>query len=119
VPDSRTQNHCPQPVGTRRAPTSTRLTPAPAARLRAHGGGAATFQTRPAPLARAALSAVAEIGVLADELRDVLRGRVTLGMMTSCPPDVITGTLAQFHDKHPGVAITSRSAVGRFAHGST
>jgi DNA-binding transcriptional LysR family regulator len=58
------------------------------------------------PLARAALSAVAEIGVLADELRGVLRGRVAVGMMTSCPPDVITGTLAQFHDKHPGVDIT-------------
>jgi DNA-binding transcriptional LysR family regulator len=39
-------------------------------------------------------------------LRGVLRGRVAVGMMTSCPPDVITGTLAQFHDKHPGVDIT-------------
>src|SRR5262245_7836078 len=58
------------------------------------------------PLARAALSAVAESGVLADELRGVLRGRVAVGMMTSCPPDVITGTLAAFHDKHPGVDIT-------------
>jgi DNA-binding transcriptional LysR family regulator len=58
------------------------------------------------PLARAALSAVAEIGVLADEFRGVLRGHVAVGMMTSCPPDVITGTLAEFHDKHPGVDIT-------------
>jgi DNA-binding transcriptional LysR family regulator len=58
------------------------------------------------PLARAALSAAAEIGVLADELRGVLRGRVAVGMMPSCPPDVITGTLAMFHDQYPGVAVT-------------
>jgi DNA-binding transcriptional LysR family regulator len=58
------------------------------------------------PLARAALSAVAQIGVLADELRGVLRGHVAVGMMPSCPPDVITGTLAVFHDQHPGVAVT-------------
>jgi DNA-binding transcriptional LysR family regulator len=58
------------------------------------------------PLARAALSAVAAIGAVADELRGVLRGHIAVGMMTSCPPDVITGTLAAFHDKHPGVDIT-------------
>ena len=58
------------------------------------------------PLARAALSAVAEIGMVADELRGVVRGHVAVGMMTSCPPDVITGTLATFHDQHPGVDIT-------------
>jgi DNA-binding transcriptional LysR family regulator len=58
------------------------------------------------PLARAALSAVAAIGAVADELRGVLRGHVAVGMMTSCPPDVITGTLAAFHSKHPGVDIT-------------
>jgi DNA-binding transcriptional LysR family regulator len=57
------------------------------------------------PLARAALSAVAQIGVVADELRGVLRGHVTVGMMTSCPPDVITGALAAFHDEHPGIGI--------------
>jgi DNA-binding transcriptional LysR family regulator len=39
-------------------------------------------------------------------LRGVLRGHVAVGMMTSCPPDVITGTLAAFHSKHPGVDIT-------------
>jgi DNA-binding transcriptional LysR family regulator len=58
------------------------------------------------PLARAALSAVAEIGVVADEMRGVLRGHVSLGMMPSCPPDVITGTLAIFHEHHPGVDVT-------------
>ena len=39
-------------------------------------------------------------------MRGVLRGHVAIGMMTSCPPDVITGTLAAFHDDHPGVAVT-------------
>jgi DNA-binding transcriptional LysR family regulator len=58
------------------------------------------------PLARAALSAVAEIGAVADELRGVMRGHVAVGMMTSCPPDVITGALAAFHEHHPGLDIT-------------
>ena len=58
------------------------------------------------PLPRAALSTVAAIGAVADELRGVLRGHIAVGMMTSCPADVITGTLAAFHDKHPGVDIT-------------
>lgn len=62
------------------------------------------------PLARAALSAVAAIGVMADEFRGVLRGHVAVGMMTSCPPDIITSTLAAFHDQHPGVDVTLTEA---------
>jgi DNA-binding transcriptional LysR family regulator len=58
------------------------------------------------PLARAALAAVHEIAGIAEQLRGVLRGRVAVGMMPSCPPDVITGTLAAFHDEHPGVEIS-------------
>lgn len=57
------------------------------------------------PLARAALSAVAQIGTLADELRGIVRGRVAVGMMPSCPPEVITSTLAVFHEQYPGVAV--------------
>lgn len=58
------------------------------------------------PLARAALAAITEIGNVAEELSGVLRGHVSIGMMTSCPPGVITGTLATFHEQHPGVDIT-------------
>lgn len=58
------------------------------------------------PPARAALAAVHEISAVAEQLRGVLRGRVAVGMMPSCPPDVITGTLAAFHDEHPGVEIS-------------
>jgi DNA-binding transcriptional LysR family regulator len=58
------------------------------------------------PPARAALAAVHEITAVAEQLRGVLRGRVAVGMMPSCPPDVITGTLAAFHDEHPGVEIS-------------
>lgn len=58
------------------------------------------------PLARRALAAVADIATVADELRGLVRGRVAIGMMTSCPPTVITGTLARFHRAHPAVEIT-------------
>jgi DNA-binding transcriptional LysR family regulator len=58
------------------------------------------------PLARAALAAVHEIAGIAEQLQGVLRGRVAVGMMTSCPPGVITGALAAFHDEHPGVEIS-------------
>src|SRR5262249_37924021 len=62
------------------------------------------------PLARAALAAVHEIAGIAEQLKGVLRGRVAVGMMTSCPPDVITGALAAFHDEHPGVEISLAEA---------
>lgn len=58
------------------------------------------------PLARAALTAVADIATVTDELRGVVRGKVAIGMMTSCPPAVITGTLARFHREHPAVTVT-------------
>ncbi|HEY9304498.1 MAG TPA: LysR substrate-binding domain-containing protein [Mycobacterium sp.] len=58
------------------------------------------------PLARAALRAVHEIADIAEQLRGVMRGRVAVGMMTSCPPNVITDTLAAFHERHPGVEIS-------------
>ncbi|MGE2814080.1 LysR family transcriptional regulator [Mycobacterium heidelbergense] len=58
------------------------------------------------PPARAALAAVHEIAAVAEQLRGVLRGRVAVGMMPSCPPEVVTGTLAAFHDEHPGVEIS-------------
>ena len=57
------------------------------------------------PLARAALSAVSEIRMIASELSGVLRGHVAVGMMTSCPPGVITDALAMFHREHPGVGV--------------
>jgi DNA-binding transcriptional LysR family regulator len=58
------------------------------------------------PLARAALAAVHEIADAAEQLRGSMRGRVAVGMMTSCPPNVVTGTLAAFHEQHPGVEIS-------------
>jgi DNA-binding transcriptional LysR family regulator len=58
------------------------------------------------PLARTALGAVREIADIAEQLRGVMRGRVAVGMMTSCPPDVVTDTLAVFHERHPRVEIS-------------
>jgi DNA-binding transcriptional LysR family regulator len=68
------------------------------------------------PLARSALSAVTEIAVVADELRGMLRGQVAVGMMPSCPPDVITGALAAFHDEHPGVGVRLIEALSAELH---
>ncbi len=69
--------------------------------VRVTGAGAAVL-----PLARAALAAVHEIADVAEQLRGIVRGRVAVGMMTSCPPDVLSGTLAAFHEQHPGVEIS-------------
>lgn len=54
------------------------------------------------PLARSALSAVTEIGVVADQLRGVLRGQVAIGMMTSCHRTSSLGCWRRFMTSIPG-----------------
>src|SRR4051794_16846906 len=57
------------------------------------------------PHARAALGAVASARLTVDELTGLLRGRVSVGMLTACAlgvPDM----LADFHERHPAVEIT-------------
>src|SRR5690348_12967834 len=56
------------------------------------------------PFARAALAAVADIGVAMDELTQLVRGTVTIGTVTSHSVD-IPALLADFHTDHPGVEI--------------
>ena len=58
------------------------------------------------PFARAALDAVANARLAVDELAGLVRGQVTVGMVSGCALPVLAELLAGFHDRHPGVAIT-------------
>jgi DNA-binding transcriptional LysR family regulator len=58
------------------------------------------------PHARAALRALDELRDAADEMAGLMRGRVRLGMVTSCGvPDMPT-LLERFHRDHPGIDIS-------------
>ena len=58
------------------------------------------------PFARAALEAVANARLAVDELAGLVRGQVTVGMVSGCALPVLAELLAGFHDLYPGVAIT-------------
>ena len=57
------------------------------------------------PFARAALDAVANARMAVDQLVGLVRGQVTVGMVSGCALPVLAELLAGFHDRHPGVAI--------------
>src|ERR1700722_3636082 len=58
------------------------------------------------PYARAALDAVADARRAVDQLAGLVRGQVTVGMVSGCALPVLAELLAEFHDHHPGVTIT-------------
>jgi DNA-binding transcriptional LysR family regulator len=58
------------------------------------------------PFARAALDAVANARLAVDELAGLVRGQVTVGMVSGCALPVLAELLASFHRPYPGVAIT-------------
>jgi DNA-binding transcriptional LysR family regulator len=58
------------------------------------------------PFARAALDAVASARLAVDELAGLVRGQVTVGMVSGCALPALAELLAGFHHKYPGVAIT-------------
>jgi DNA-binding transcriptional LysR family regulator len=58
------------------------------------------------PFARAALRAIDELRDMADELAGLVRGRVRLGMVTSCGVPTMPELLARFHQVYPGIDIT-------------
>ncbi len=58
------------------------------------------------PYARAALGAIADARLAVDELTGLVRGRVAVGMVTSCPAAELPKLLADFHRDHPAVEIT-------------
>jgi len=57
------------------------------------------------PFARAALDAVANARLAVDEVAGLVRGQVTVGMVSGCALPVLTELLAGFHQQYPGVAI--------------
>ena len=57
------------------------------------------------PFARAALDAVANARLAVDDLAGLVRGQVTVGMVSGCALPALAELLAGFHDHHPGVAI--------------
>ncbi|WP_020666451.1 LysR family transcriptional regulator [Amycolatopsis nigrescens] len=58
------------------------------------------------PYARAAIAAVSGARLTVDELTGLTRGRVAVGMVSSCASLGMPGVLAGFHQRHPGVEIT-------------
>jgi DNA-binding transcriptional LysR family regulator len=69
--------------------------------VRLTGAGSAVL-----PFARAALDAVASARLAIDELAGLVRGQVTVGMVSGCALPVLAELLAGFHQQYPGVAIT-------------
>lgn len=57
------------------------------------------------PFARAALSAVANARLAVAELAGLVRGQVTVGMVSGCALPILAELLAAFHDLYPGVSI--------------
>ena len=58
------------------------------------------------PYARAALDAVAHARLAVDQLAGLVRGQVTVGMVSGCALPVLAELLADFHNAYPGVGIT-------------
>ncbi|GLZ42366.1 LysR substrate-binding domain-containing protein [Actinokineospora sp. NBRC 105648] len=60
------------------------------------------------PYARSALRAAADARLAMDELAGLLRGRVTVGMLTATPADELVELLGAFHARHPAVEVSLR-----------
>ena len=56
--------------------------------------------------ARAALAAAGAVGQAVSEVTDLIRGRLTVGMVIGCTLTPLFDALAAFHQAHPGVEIS-------------
>src|ERR1035438_8955547 len=56
--------------------------------------------------ARAALLSVDAMRQAIDEINGLIRGRLTVGMVTACTVTPLFEILAAFHNAHPGIEIT-------------
>ncbi|WP_079079275.1 LysR family transcriptional regulator [Streptomyces sp. DSM 15324] len=56
--------------------------------------------------ARAALAAAGAVGQAVGEVTDLIRGRLTVGMVVGCTLTPLFDALAAFHQAHPGVEIS-------------
>ena len=73
-----------------RSARTTRLTEAGAAAL---------------PYAQAALDAAIDLRQAIDEVNGLVRGHLTVGMVTGCEVKPLFAALATFHDEHPGIEL--------------
>jgi DNA-binding transcriptional LysR family regulator len=73
-----------------RSARTTRLTEAGAAAL---------------PFAQAALDAATDLRQAIDEVNGLVRGHLTVGMVTGCEVKPLFAALAAFHDAHPGIEL--------------
>ncbi|MEV3872508.1 LysR substrate-binding domain-containing protein [Streptomyces sp. NPDC049906] len=55
--------------------------------------------------ARSALAAAAAVGQAVDEVSDLIRGRLSVGMVIGCTLTPLFDALAAFHRAHPGVEV--------------
>jgi DNA-binding transcriptional LysR family regulator len=62
------------------------------------------------PHARAALRAAHTLRQAVDDVNGLVRGRLTVGMITGCTVTPLFDALAGFHRDHPGVGITLQEA---------
>ncbi|GAA2797481.1 LysR family transcriptional regulator [Saccharopolyspora taberi] len=56
--------------------------------------------------ARSALAAAGAVGQAVGEVTNLIRGEVTIGMVTGCTITPLFDALATFHQAHPGVRVT-------------
>ncbi len=56
--------------------------------------------------ARAALAAAAAVRQAVDEVNDLVRGQLVVGMVTACTITALFDALSAFHLDHPGVGVT-------------
>ncbi|SNY62412.1 LysR family transcriptional regulator [Paractinoplanes atraurantiacus] len=57
------------------------------------------------PYAQAALDAAADLRQAVDEVKGLVRGHVTVGMVTGCEVTPLFAGIAGFHGEHPGIEI--------------
>jgi DNA-binding transcriptional LysR family regulator len=57
--------------------------------------------------ARSALSAAAAVRQSADEVNELIRGRLAIGMVVACTVAPLFDALAVFHDRYPGVRVAT------------
>jgi len=57
------------------------------------------------PYARAALDAVADLRQAVDEVKGLVRGHLTIGMVTGCEVPPLFAALAAFHREHPAIEL--------------
>ena len=58
------------------------------------------------PFARAALSAVGAARAAVEDLSGLVRGQVSVGMVTACPVELMPAAVAGFHREHPDVEVS-------------